>query len=117
MIYGLINAYELLPVNSFIIVVTFNSLEDKIVKFFFRNYSEDKSISRYLPSSKKNNKFFKLLNKKPIIPSDDEIKKNPSSRSAKLRYAIKVKEGAKFEEFLSKFNYLLEIESIGSKLC
>ncbi len=117
LIYGLINAYELLPLNSFIIIVTFNSLEDKIVKFFFRNYSEDKSISRYLPSSKKTNKFFKLLDKKPIIPTDDEIKKNPSSRSAKLRYAIKIKEGARFDEFLSKFNYLLEIESIGSKLC
>ena len=58
-----------------------------------------------------------MLDKKPIIPTDDEIKKNPSSRSAKLRYAIKIKEGARFDEFLSKFNYLLEIESIGSKLC
>ena len=42
LIFGLINAYNLLPINSYIVVVTFHSLEDKIVKFFFKNYSEDK---------------------------------------------------------------------------
>ena len=57
LIYGLINAYRILPINSFIIVVTFHSLEDKIVKFFFKNYSEDKKGSRYLPNPKSMNKF------------------------------------------------------------
>ena len=116
LIYGLINAYRLLPVDGYIIVVTFHSLEDKIVKFFFKNYSEDKKVSRYLPSSQNLNKIFELLNKKPIIPSASEIKKNPPSRSAKLRYAKKIKEGANFDEFLIKFKNLLEIESIGKKL-
>ena len=36
---------------GFIIVVTFHSLEDKIVKYFFKNYSEEKKVSRYLPSN------------------------------------------------------------------
>ncbi len=117
LIFGLINAYKLLPVNGYIVVVTFHSIEDRIVKFFFKNYSEDKKISRYLPSQKNENKIFKILNKKPIIPSYEEIKKNPPSRSAKLRYAKKISEGANFEEFLLKFKDLLEIENIGKKLC
>ena len=98
-------------------VITFNSLEDKIVKFFFKNYTEDKKISRYLPITENNNKIFDLLNKKPITPSALEIKKNPPSRSAKLRYVKKIKEGGNFDEFLSKFDYLLKIESLGNKLC
>ena len=116
MIYGLINAYKLLPINSYIIVVTFHSLEDRIVKFFFKNYSEDKKISRYLPSSINSNKVFELINKKAISPSLQEIQKNPPSRSAKLRYVKKIKDGANFDEFLSKFKNLLEIENIGRKL-
>ena len=103
LIYGLINAYNLIPVNSYIIVVTFHSIEDKIVKFFFKNYSETKKVSRYLPSSIDTNKIFELLNKKPITPSIEEIKKNPSSRSAKLRCVKKIKDGGTFEEFLLKF--------------
>ncbi len=116
LIYGLINAYKLLPVNGYIIVITFHSLEDKIVKFFFKNYAEEKKVSRYLPSSKHINKIFELFNKKVIIPTEEEIKTNPSSRSAKLRYVKKIKEGANFDEFLLKFKKFLEIEKIGRKL-
>ena len=54
---------------------------------------------------------------KAITPSIEEIKKNPSSRSAKLRYVRKIKEGANFEEFLLKFKNLIEIENIGKKIC
>ena len=117
LIFGLINAYKLIPVNGYIVVVTFHSLEDRIVKFFFQNYSEDKKVSRYLPSLKNENKIFEILNKKVIVPSAEEIKKNPSSRSAKLRYVRKIKEGANFEEFLLKFKNFIEIENIGKKLC
>ena len=116
LINGLIQAYELLPLNSYIIVITFHSLEDKIVKFFFKNYSEDRRVSRYLPNSKNNNKVFQMIKKKPILPGHHELKINPSSRSAKLRYAKKIKDGANFEEFILKFKNLLEIEDIGTKL-
>ena len=117
LIFGLINAYNIIPIDSYIIVVTFHSLEDKIVKFFFKNYSEEKKVSRYLPSLKNTNQVFELLSKKAIVPSIDEIKKNPPSRSAKLRYVKKIKDGGNFDEFLIKFKNLLEIESIGKKLC
>ena len=49
LIYGLINGFKLLPVGGVIIIVTFHSIEDKIVKFFLKNYSENKNVSRYLP--------------------------------------------------------------------
>ena len=51
LIKGLINAYNILPVGGIIAVVTFHSIEDKIVKFFFKEYSEVKNSSRYLPKS------------------------------------------------------------------
>ena len=63
------------------------------------------------------NLFLKIINKKPITPSFEEIKKNPSSRSAKLRCVKKIKEGGNFDDFLTKFKNLLEIENIGKKLC
>ena len=90
LINGLVNSFKLLPVGGVMVVITFHSIEDKIVKFLFKNYSENKNSSRYLPESKEKKILFKLLNKKPIIPDIREINSNPSSRSAKLRYGIKL---------------------------
>ena len=116
LINGLINSFKILPLGGVIIVVTFHSIEDKIVKFFFKNYSENKNFSRYLPNLQKNKKIFKLINKKPILPSLKEIKSNPQSRSAKLRYAIKTAHEDNFEELYKKFKYLLEVENLSEKL-
>ncbi len=117
LIFGLINATKILKPGGKIVIVTFHSLEDKIVKFFFKNLSETKSISRYMPKTKEKEKLFKLVNKKPIVPSNKEINENPPSRSAKLRFAIKEKNVENFEkDFLQKFNYLLEIEDLSKKL-
>ena len=116
LIYGLINSFKILPNGGYLIVVTFHSLEDKIVKFFFKNYSESSKISRYLPESKHEKKLFKLLNKKPIIPTEKEIILNPPSRSAKLRYAIKINDQQNFEIFLKKFEDLINIENLHLKL-
>jgi len=111
LINGLINAFNILPVGGVIVVITFHSLEDKIVKFFFKNYSENKNSSRYFPIKNKNHKCFKLNIKKPIIPSNEEIKINPPSRSSKLRYAIKINEKCNFTELKQKFKYLTDIEN------
>ena len=117
LIYGLINATKILKPGGIIAVVTFHSLEDRIVKFFFKSLSEKKSISRYLPKTKEKDNLFRVVNKKPIVPSNNELKQNPPSRSAKLRFAIKEKDILNFEdEFLEKFNYLLEIENLSIKL-
>ena len=116
LISALVKSYSILPLGGIIAVVTFHSLEDKIVKYFFKNYSENSNTSRYLPENKKNIKIFDLKQKKAISPSIDEIKKNPSSRSAKLRYVIKVKEANDFKEFEKKFEYLLNIENLSKEL-
>ena len=109
---GLINAYNMLPIGGVIVVVTFHSIEDKIVKYFFREYSENKNSSRYLPKNDLIKKYFNLTKKKPIIPSSSEIIKNPPSRSAKLRFAYKADNGCDFKNFINKFTYLKDIENL-----
>jgi len=117
LIYGLINATKVLKEGGIIVIVSFHSIEDKIVKYFFKSLSEAKSVSRYMPkiSSKKN--LLNLVIKKPILPSTKEIKENPPSRSAKLRYAIKKQNFYEFEtDILDKFKYLIDIENYSKKL-
>ena len=109
---GLIKAYSTLPIGGAIVVVTFHSIEDKIVKFFFKEYSEVKNSSRYLPKSISTKKYFNLTRKKPIFPSSGEISINPPSRSAKLRFAYKLENGCNFKKFISNFNYLIDIENL-----
>ncbi len=117
LIFGLINATKILKPGGKIVVVTFHSLEDKIVKFFFKSMSEKKSFSRYVPDINYQENLFKLGFKKPIIPSKEEINVNPASRSAKLRFVTKERNISKFEsQFLEKFNHLLEIENLSKKL-
>jgi 16S rRNA (cytosine1402-N4)-methyltransferase len=117
LIYGLIAATKVLKKDGIIVVVTFHSLEDKIVKYFFKSLSENKSVSRYMPKEKEKKNLFKLINKKPICPSAKEIEENPPSRSAKLRYVIKKEDFYDFEtDILNKFSYLIEVENYSKKL-
>ena len=117
LIYGLINSVKVLKKDGVLAVVTFHSLEDRIVKYFFKNLSENKSVSRYEPEIEQNELIFYMPQKKPIIPSEQEIKKNQPSRSAKLRYLIKNKDAYEIEtDIVEKFSNLLEIEDLGSKL-
>ncbi len=53
LIYGLINAAKVVDEGGIIAVVSFHSLEDKIIKYFFRSLSKGKSVSRYMPQEKK----------------------------------------------------------------
>ena len=70
-----------------------------------------------MPKIDEKDNLLKLIIKKPIVPTNEEIKKNPSSRSAKLRFAIKDKNILNFEkEILEKFNYLLETENLSEKI-
>ena len=117
LIYGLINAAKVVKKDGVIAVVTFHSLEDRIVKYFFKSLTENKSISRYLPKSEEKINLFKSIKKKPIVPSAKEIEKNPPSRSAKLRYIIKKETFYDFEtDILDKFKYLIDIENLSKKL-
>ncbi len=117
LINGLINSAKILKKNGILAVVTFHSLEDKIVKYFFKSLSENKSISRYEPKVQQKKILFKMPLKKPIVPSDKEIKENLPSRSAKLRYIIKNSDEYEIEsDILNKFSELIEIENLGLKL-
>ena len=82
LIYGLINATKTLKKDGVIAVVSFHSIEDKIIKYFFKSLSEAKSISRYVPKTPTKKNLLKLISKKPILPSSIEVKQNPPSRSA-----------------------------------
>lgn len=85
----------MLKVGGKLIVVTFHSLEDKIIKeYLSQNTAKKVARSKYshlskLPSEDQGFCLYDLLNKKPLVPSDAEVKANPRSRSAKLRSAIK----------------------------
>ena len=117
LIYGLINATKILKKNGVLGVVTFHSLEDKIVKYFFKSLSENKSISRYSPVTEQSETLFNLIQKKPITPSTEEIDENPPSRSAKFRYVIKKNDFYNFDtDIEDKFRHLIEIENYGNKL-
>ena len=117
LIYGLINASKILKKNGVLAVVTFHSLEDKIVKYFFKSLSENKSISRYAPKIDQPETLFKMIEKKPKTPSAKELKENISSRSAKLRYVIKKDDFYNFEtDIFEKFDYLIKIENFGNRL-
>ena len=110
LIFGLISATKILKDGGKIIVITFHSLEDKIVKFFFKNFSENKSrSSRYFPEDNSKQNFFYNYNNVFLNPSDLEVKNNPASRSAKLRYVTR-NQNPFFhpKEFFDKFkNYLI----------
>ena len=117
LIKGLISAAKILKKDGILTVVTFHSLEDKIVKYFFKSLSENKSISRYLPKINQPETLFKMIEKKPKTASSKEINENPPSRSAKLRYIIKKNNFYDFEtDIYEKFEYLIKVENIGKKL-
>ena len=117
LINGLINATKILKKDGVLAVVTFHSLEDKIVKYFFRSLSENKSISRYQPKITQSEPLLYMTERKPIIPSKQELNENIPSRSAKLRFVIKKKNFYDFSsDILEKFKSLLEVENISNKL-
>ena len=117
LIFGLINAAKVLKKDGVLAVVTFHSLEDKIVKYFLKSLSENKSISRYVPVTQQAETLFILDQKKAIVPTEKEVNENLPSRSAKLRYGIKKSNFYDFEtDILDQFKNLIEIENFGDKL-
>ena len=72
-------------------IISFHSLEDRIVKHFFQNKAKKCVCSRDVPVCVcKTVPKLKVLTRKALVPSQAEIKQNPRSRSAKLRFAEKI---------------------------
>lgn len=74
---GLLKAFDRLKIGGRMSIITFHSGEDRIVKNFYREKVKSDEA--------------KLINKKPILPTDEETEKNPRARSAKLRILEKIK--------------------------
>ena len=115
LIYGIIQATKILKPGGKILVISFHSIEDKIVKYFFSNFSKNKSRpSRYLPEEIPSDiALFEKYTNKIIKPTKSEIEKNNPSRSAKLRFATRSQNEFIFPSFLiKKFNKYLNLEAI-----
>ena len=80
----------LLSVDAIISVISFHSLEDRLVKQCFKYYSARCRCKPNEPVCHCKPPMLELVNKKPILASESEIKENPPSRSAKLRIAKKI---------------------------
>lgn len=78
-------AEQVLRPGGRLVVVSFHSLEDRIVKAFFADRGKQGGGSRHLPELARQQPSFAILTKRPVLPSDDEIASNPRARSAKLR--------------------------------
>ncbi|MEM6306915.1 MAG: 16S rRNA (cytosine(1402)-N(4))-methyltransferase, partial [Pseudomonadota bacterium] len=84
---GLSAAERILTQGGILAVVTFHSIEDRMVKRFFQRRSGKQQGSRYAPATTGPAASFEPITRKAIGPSDDEIAANPRARSAKLRMA------------------------------
>lgn len=88
---SIINAVKLLNPGGRICIITFHSLEDRIVKDTFKELSLECICPPGMPICTCNKKKeLKIITRKPILPSENEIEINPRSRSAKLRIGEKV---------------------------
>lgn len=69
-------------------MITYHSLEDRLVKNFFKSGNAEGKVDKDLIFGHINHGF-ELVNRKVIVPTDDEVERNPRARSAKLRIVEK----------------------------
>jgi 16S rRNA (cytosine1402-N4)-methyltransferase len=84
---GLAAAERVLKPGGRLVVVTFHSLEDRIVKSFLAGRGRKAGVSRHRPELAAQSPTFRILTRRPVAPGEDEIAANPRARSAKLRAA------------------------------
>ncbi len=88
------SAYRVLECGGLLGVITFHSLEDRLVKNFFseKHKKNRRSVNKYAIQKEEDLPFAELLFKKPISASELEVSENPPSRSARLRVIKKLRE-------------------------
>ena len=97
---GLVASEKFLTYGGILFVVSFHSKEDRVVKNFLKACQGKPKLfrSKFFPNSENSNKSFEIITKKPILPSDDEVKINNKARSAKLRIAKRTKFSPVFKD-------------------
>ncbi|MEX0769376.1 MAG: 16S rRNA (cytosine(1402)-N(4))-methyltransferase RsmH [Balneolaceae bacterium] len=85
---ALTEALELIRVDGRMVAISYHSLEDRIVKTFFRSGNHEGRIKKDFYGHEIKN--IEALTKNIVVPSDEEIKKNPAARSARMRAARKI---------------------------
>jgi len=89
---SLSQAVELLNIGGRIVVISYHSVEDRVVKHLFKAFERPEPTVEESIYTNHGNPIVKNITKKPIVPSAEEIEQNPRSRSAKLRVYEKIKE-------------------------
>jgi 16S rRNA (cytosine1402-N4)-methyltransferase len=87
LVAALTAAERVLKAGGRLAVVSFHSLEDRIVKSFLVSRGQTRAGSRHAPEVEHAAPSFQILTKRPVVADDDEVARNPRARSAKLRAA------------------------------
>jgi 16S rRNA (cytosine1402-N4)-methyltransferase len=88
-------AERILKAGGRLVVVSFHSLEDRIVKTFLADRGDTHAGSRHAPEVRHHAPIFQVLTRRPVTPDEDEIAANPRARSAKLRAAERTEAAAR----------------------
>ena len=115
LVNGIINATKKLKPGGKILIISFHSLEDKIIKYFFTNFSKNQSrSSRYFPEDKVAKLIlFDDYKNRVFRASKKEIEQNNRARSAKLRFATRSTNKFEYPKaVIKKFKKILDLESI-----
>ncbi|MGL9621255.1 16S rRNA (cytosine(1402)-N(4))-methyltransferase RsmH [Bradyrhizobium sp. U531] len=102
-------AERMLKPGGRLVVVSFHSLEDRIVKNFLSERSKTGGGSRHLPEVAQMPPSFQLLTRRPLVAGDDEVAHNPRARSAKLRAAERTSAPAHADDEVSPWPKLSDV--------
>ena len=102
-------AERVLKPGGRLVVVSFHSLEDRMVKNFLSEHGKTGGGSRHLPEMAQSAPSFRILTKRPVTAGDDELRTNPRARSAKLRAAERTDAPAFVADALPKWPSLADV--------